>query len=312
MIRFNQIEKDECASQLGRATMILLLVSADFFFQRSDELDAAMRQVRRDVLLIPVRIRPCDLGPAPFGGRTQLPRNGKPISQWTNADEAWAGVVQEIRNELVMRSPPAREQQRACWRRLQRLGHAAALPLTTMLLFAFLLPNHSEVPLLRSVHMEQPERVDMTAANKKMPRYKPEFWGDESLRGSVAAPQQCIRLSLDSTLDVRLRPEDGTTEAVEATIFIKAEDGLSKKWPVKFERHSSGMLRVKGRVRDFPGMDRPGSLEMMILIHFQEDTYSTETVDWVYRRVVITAEPSHGRRNFAPLPSDEDRQANCQ
>ena len=47
--------------------------------------------------VIPVILRPCDWQSAPFGKLQALPRDGKPVTTWTNRDEAFTDVARGIR-----------------------------------------------------------------------------------------------------------------------------------------------------------------------------------------------------------------------
>ncbi len=47
--------------------------------------------------VIPVILRPTDWKTSPFGGLMPLPRDGKPITKWSDRDEAFLEVTQGIR-----------------------------------------------------------------------------------------------------------------------------------------------------------------------------------------------------------------------
>ena len=55
------------------------------------------RHEEKDVRVIPVILRPCDWSDAPFGKLQALPKNAKPITTWSNIDEAWLDVAQSVR-----------------------------------------------------------------------------------------------------------------------------------------------------------------------------------------------------------------------
>jgi hypothetical protein len=90
--------------QLESADIILLLVSASFLasdFCWSVELKRAMeRHEANEALVIPVILRPCLWTEAPFAKFQSVPRNGKPISQFHNTDEAWVDVAAGIRKAV--------------------------------------------------------------------------------------------------------------------------------------------------------------------------------------------------------------------
>ena len=93
----NQVDK-----HLNSAQIILLLVSADFLasdYCYEVELKRALeRHDAREARVIPVILRPCDWHLAPFGKLQALPRDGKPIANWSSRENAFLDVAQGIRN----------------------------------------------------------------------------------------------------------------------------------------------------------------------------------------------------------------------
>ena len=87
--------------KLEESQVILLLVSASFI--ASDycwdiEVKRAIERHDRDeARVIPVILRPCDWQGAPFGKLQALPKDGKPVTSWSNKDRAWTDVAQGIR-----------------------------------------------------------------------------------------------------------------------------------------------------------------------------------------------------------------------
>jgi CHASE2 domain-containing sensor protein len=86
------------------ADIILLLISADFL--RSNycyeiEMENALERHRAGAArVVPIILRDVDWHSAPFGKLQSLPRDGRPITLWTNRDEAWAAVARGIRNVI--------------------------------------------------------------------------------------------------------------------------------------------------------------------------------------------------------------------
>jgi TIR domain len=86
------------------ADIILLLISADFL--RSNycyeiEMENALERHRVGAArVVPIILRDVDWHSAPFGELRALPKDGRPITLWTNRDEAWAAVAREIRNVI--------------------------------------------------------------------------------------------------------------------------------------------------------------------------------------------------------------------
>ena len=91
----------EIKAHLDVAPIILLLVSQDFIdsdYCWGIELKEAMKLHRADqACVIPIIIRPCDWKKTPFAKLQALPRDGKPISTWSNEDEALLDVAEGIR-----------------------------------------------------------------------------------------------------------------------------------------------------------------------------------------------------------------------
>ena len=94
---------------LNKADVILLLVSSDFM--ASDycyelEMTRAMeRHDAGDATVIPIILRPCDWKSAPFGKLQGAPKNAKPVTTWTNRDEAFLDVATAIRNAVKTLNP---------------------------------------------------------------------------------------------------------------------------------------------------------------------------------------------------------------
>lgn len=81
--------------------IILLLVSADFIasdYCYDVEMTRAMeRHQAGEAIVIPVILRACDWHHAPFGKLNASPRDGKPITQWPDIDEAFLQVAKAVR-----------------------------------------------------------------------------------------------------------------------------------------------------------------------------------------------------------------------
>lgn len=91
----------EIAAQLESCELFLLLVSPDFLHSDycvEKEMKRALeRHDARQARVIPIIIEPCDWTTSPLRKLKALPRDGKPVSEWTNANTAFLNVVQEIR-----------------------------------------------------------------------------------------------------------------------------------------------------------------------------------------------------------------------
>lgn len=91
--------------------IILLLVSADFIasdYCYEIEMKRAMeRHHAGEAIVIPVILRACDWHHAPFGKLNATPRNGTPITQWPDIDEAFLQVAKGVREAAERVSPIA-------------------------------------------------------------------------------------------------------------------------------------------------------------------------------------------------------------
>ena len=98
------------------ARVILLLVSADFLHSEycyDIEMRRALeRQTAGEARVIPVIVRSVDWTGAPFAHLQALPTDARPITSWTNPDEAFTDVARGLRRavqELQAAQPARRE-----------------------------------------------------------------------------------------------------------------------------------------------------------------------------------------------------------
>ncbi|MFM7269744.1 MAG: toll/interleukin-1 receptor domain-containing protein [Cyanobium sp.] len=100
---------DKIDENLRAADLILLLVSADFLASRycfDVELTLAMqRHERSEAVVIPIILKPVDWKGAPFSKLQALPTEGRPITKWSNRDEAFTVVSKSIRETVRSLAP---------------------------------------------------------------------------------------------------------------------------------------------------------------------------------------------------------------
>jgi len=112
---------DEWAKQISTylesADIILLLISADFvassYCWDVEVTRAIERHDAGEARLVPILLRPVDLGDSPLSRLQLLPRDGKAITGWGNRDEAFLDVIQGIRQaaeQIMARSQLASNQ----------------------------------------------------------------------------------------------------------------------------------------------------------------------------------------------------------
>ena len=83
------------------AQVVLVLMSPDMmasdFIHDTELTETLERHTRGEVRVVPVLVRPTDLKGHAFDKFQGLPRNFKPVVEWTNRDAAWVDVVKELR-----------------------------------------------------------------------------------------------------------------------------------------------------------------------------------------------------------------------
>ena len=99
-----QVWAEAIDENLKTSEIILLLVSPDFMysdFSYEKEMKQALdKHARGEAHVIPIIVRPADWDWAPFGKLQALPKDGKPITTWSNRDRAWLNVVEGIREAV--------------------------------------------------------------------------------------------------------------------------------------------------------------------------------------------------------------------
>ncbi|MGK3967784.1 toll/interleukin-1 receptor domain-containing protein [Sorangium sp. So ce118] len=97
--------RESISEHLDRASIVLLLVSPDFIasdYCYDVEVTRALnRLARKEALVLPVIVRPCDWDAAPFARFQALPRDATPITRWADRDEAWLDVARGLRAAIA-------------------------------------------------------------------------------------------------------------------------------------------------------------------------------------------------------------------
>lgn len=115
----DEIER-EVSSNLRDSDLFLALVSPDFLdsnycYQREME-NALKRHEEGTLRIIPIILEPCDWTASPLAKLKALPKDGKPISTWTNENVAYLDVATELRRLIRvpatnLHDTPARRQE---------------------------------------------------------------------------------------------------------------------------------------------------------------------------------------------------------
>lgn len=101
---------DAIKNEILESNIILLLISVDFNNSRyiwENELKVAMeRQANGDCRVIPIILRTCEWSDMPYAKLQALPTGGKPVSSFTNKDEAYTNIAKGIRNVVDFMTKP--------------------------------------------------------------------------------------------------------------------------------------------------------------------------------------------------------------
>ena len=100
--------RDGVSAHASQADIFLLLVSSDLltdsYFHGPEVRLALERHRRGEAKVIPVIVRPCSWNHTTIGSLSPLPTNGKPVTRWSNADEAFRAIAAGI---AAAATPPA-------------------------------------------------------------------------------------------------------------------------------------------------------------------------------------------------------------
>jgi hypothetical protein len=95
----------EIDEQLNRASLILLLISADFlasdYCYGVEMARALARHTAREARIVPVLVRAVDWQDEPVADLQALPAGARPIASWENRDEALADVARGLRQVIA-------------------------------------------------------------------------------------------------------------------------------------------------------------------------------------------------------------------
>jgi hypothetical protein len=91
-------------THLGSASVILLLISPDFlasdYCYSTEMMRALERHQANKARVIPILLRPVDWHGAPFAHLRALPTNAKPVTTWSDRDQAFVDVATGIRRAI--------------------------------------------------------------------------------------------------------------------------------------------------------------------------------------------------------------------
>lgn len=95
-------------AELEKADIFLAVISPDYLnsaYCYDIEFQQALRAVEAGkIRIVPIIAQPCDWKSSPFGRFKAIPKDGKPVSEWTNENNAFLNVIDELR-KLVSAAP---------------------------------------------------------------------------------------------------------------------------------------------------------------------------------------------------------------
>ncbi len=99
---------EDINSKLNKADLFIAIVSPDYLnsaYCYDIEFQKALgRFAEGQLKIVPVIAQPCDWKSSPFGKFKAIPKDGKPISEWTNENNAFLNIIDELR-KLVTEDP---------------------------------------------------------------------------------------------------------------------------------------------------------------------------------------------------------------
>ncbi len=88
-------------NELITADIILLLISADFlaseYIWKVEIVKAMERHSNHEAIVIPIFLRPCDWNDMPFSPIQGLPKDGIPVTEFSDREMAFLQIAQGIR-----------------------------------------------------------------------------------------------------------------------------------------------------------------------------------------------------------------------
>ncbi|RYD52603.1 MAG: toll/interleukin-1 receptor domain-containing protein [Sphingobacteriales bacterium] len=96
--------------ELESAQVFIALLSPDYIASNycyEKEFESALKRVEAgDLIIVPIILESCEWLSTPFGKFKALPKDGKAISTWQNANTAFLNITQELRKLLTSTGTP--------------------------------------------------------------------------------------------------------------------------------------------------------------------------------------------------------------
>ncbi|TDN87104.1 TIR domain-containing protein [Salegentibacter sp. 24] len=95
---------DVVIETLKNTDLFIALLSPDYInsnYCYEKEFEKALKmQEREEIIIVPIIAEPCDWLNTPFQKFKALPKDGKPISEWSNTNTAYLNIIQNLRSLL--------------------------------------------------------------------------------------------------------------------------------------------------------------------------------------------------------------------
>lgn len=116
----------EINAELASCELFLALASPDFLnskycYEREMRM-AIDRHAEGNLRIVPIILEPCEWNQSPLGQFKALPKDGRPVSEWTNQNAAFLDVVTELRRVI---SKPTQPEMREHNSPVQQLASVA-------------------------------------------------------------------------------------------------------------------------------------------------------------------------------------------
>jgi hypothetical protein len=100
----------DISSALSDSDIFLAIVSPDYlnsqYCYEKEFQEALKMQERGQIIIVPIIAEPCDWKSSPFGSMKAVPKDGKPVSEWTNENVAYLNIVDELRRLMNAKQFP--------------------------------------------------------------------------------------------------------------------------------------------------------------------------------------------------------------
>ena len=106
-----QMWNNEIKTKLNDSEVVLLLLSSDAMasdYINNEEIKIALkRHEAGEAVIIPIIVRPCNWTDLEVAKMQALPKNAKPLTKWSNRDEAYVDIVKGVQKAILERNTKA-------------------------------------------------------------------------------------------------------------------------------------------------------------------------------------------------------------